>query len=312
MHIAGVSNQRLVQWKSYNTGLAPVGTDHSASSRSSYAGKGVRRSTTVGRRSCCQLIAVVACVGLAGCGGTTHATRPPPTGSVSGSAATAAPAQGQSASRITSTGTVPVAPSRPRSAPSAAAPPHPRPRPDPCPPRSAGALEQTDRIPSATTRCFHAIVRALWRGVRSDSPRAALYAFFPLEAYEQVKATGDPEGDYLDRLIAEYDLDLHAAHALLGSDPNAARLLSTIVPRGYVHWVPPGACYNRLGYYEAPNSRLVYRVGSEVRSFGIASLISWRGTWYVVHLGAVTRSGYGGVVDDPSDGTGTPAPSLTC
>jgi hypothetical protein len=167
-------------------------------------------------------------------------------------------------------------------------------------------------VPSATSPCFHAIVRALWRGVRGDSPRAAKYAFFPLAAYEQVKAIGDAAGDYDYRLIADYDLDLHAAHGLLGPEPGAARLLSAIVPPAYVHWVSPGACFNRLGYYEVPNSRLVYRVGDQVRSFGIASLISWRGTWYVVHLGAVVRSGYGGVVDDPSDGTGTPAPSLTC
>ena len=84
------------------------------------------------------------------------------------------------------------------------------------------------------------------------------------------------------------------------------------MPASYVHWVAPGACYNRLGYYEVPNSRLVYRVGGLVRSLGIASMIAWRGRWYVVHLGAVTRTDDAGVVDDPSDGPGEPAPSLTC
>lgn len=264
------------------------------------------------RRSSCQRIVIVACVGLAGCGGHTRAAQPTGPTRVGGSGESATPAQSRGATVSTGTSTGTVIPSRPSIEPSAAPRRRPPPHPDPCPPRSVGTLAQTDRIPSATTRCFHAIVRALWRGVRSDSPRSALYAFFPLEAYERVKATGDPAGDYRDRLLADYDLDLHAAHTLLGSDPKAARLVRTIVPRGYVHWVPPGACYNRLGYYEVPNSRLVYKVGSDVRSFGIASLISWRGTWYVVHLGAVTRSGYDGIVDDPSDGTGTPAPSLTC
>jgi len=75
---------------------------------------------------------------------------------------------------------------------------------------------------------------------------------------------------------------------------------------------PLTRCYNRIGYYEVPNSRLVYRAGGQVRSLGIASMIAWRGTWYVVHLGAVTRTGEDGVVDDPSDGPGTPEPSLTC
>jgi hypothetical protein len=154
-------------------------------------------------------------------------------------------------------------------------------------------------------------VRALWSGIRADSVRTARYAFFPLAAYEQVKAIADPSGDYAQRLVADYRLDVHAAHGLLGSDAAAARLIGAIVPQGYVHWVGPGACFNRLGYYEVPNSRLAYRVGRQIRSFGIASLISWRGTWYVVHLGAVMRSG-GGEVDDPSEGPGDSAPSLTC
>jgi hypothetical protein len=84
------------------------------------------------------------------------------------------------------------------------------------------------------------------------------------------------------------------------------------VPVPYAHWVPPGVCANRVGYYEVPNARLVYRQGGEERSFGIASMISWRGAWYVVHLGAVVRSGSGGMVDAPATGPGTPAPSSTC
>jgi hypothetical protein len=76
--------------------------------------------------------------------------------------------------------------------------------------------------------------------------------------------------------------------------------------------VAPGTCYNRIGYYEVPNSRVLYRQGGVVRSFGIASMISWRGVWYVVHLGAVVRSGVSGTVDDPATGPGVSAPSSTC
>ena len=137
-------------------------------------------------------------------------------------------------------------------------------------------------------------------------------AFFPLSAYEQVKAIADPRDDYVYRLQVDYGLDIAAAHALLGSSAGSARLVGVVVARDFAHWVPPGACYNRIGYYEVANSRIVYRADGSVQSLGIASLISWRGVWYVIHLGAVSRSGYGGVVDDPSAGTGTPAPSLTC
>lgn len=236
-------------------------------------------------------LAVSACLCLAACGGQSR------------SAAPAASVSRSQASGPTGTARRPALPAATR---------HPAPPPHPCPPRSAGALPQTGRIPAASTPCFHAVLRALWQGVRQDSMHHALYAFFPLQAYEQVKAIADPAGDYSDRLLADYRLDLHAAHELLVPHPEAARLIGAIVPPAYVHWVPPGACYNRIGYYEVPNSRVVYRTDGQVRSFGIASLISWRGVWYVVHLGAVTRSGSGGTVDDASDGAGTPAPSLTC
>jgi hypothetical protein len=56
----------------------------------------------------------------------------------------------------------------------------------------------------------------------------------------------------------------------------------------------------------------VYQLGGVEKSFGIASLISWRGEWYVVHLGAILRSGSGGEVDEPATGAGYSAPSTTC
>jgi hypothetical protein len=153
---------------------------------------------------------------------------------------------------------------------------------------------------------------ALWRGVRTGSPKAAMSAFFPRDAYVQLKQIGDPKGDYTGRLVVDYGLDIAAAHALLGSGAAGARLVGVQVPTSYAHWVDPGACNNDVGYYEVPNARLVYREGDQVSSFGIASMISWRGVWYVVHLGAVLRPGAEGEVDDPSSGTGSSAPSSTC
>jgi hypothetical protein len=109
--------------------------------------------------------------------------------------------------------------------------------------------------------------------------------------------------------LADYQLDLDSAHRLVGP---GARFERVIVPIGFAHWVAPGVCYNRVGYYEVPNARLVYRQGGVERSFGIASMISWRGVWFVVHLGAVVRSGATGVVDDPAVGPGVSVPSSTC
>jgi hypothetical protein len=194
--------------------------------------------------------------------------------------------------------------------PSAVAVAHPHPRHHRAG-RPPGSLPQTHQLPSADTASFDAEMAALWRGIRTGSLKPAMPAFFPERAYVQLKQIGDPRGDWTGRLVAYYGLDIEAAHELLGAGAARARLVGVQVPSEYVHWVDPGACDNGVGYYEVPDSRVVYREDGAVNSFGIASMISWRGVWYVVHLGAVLRSG-GGQVDDPSAGTGTSAPSSTC
>jgi hypothetical protein len=200
-------------------------------------------------------------------------------------------------------------PAPPTSPPSAPPPPTRRRRPhrrvDP------GRLPQTRQLPSASTPVFRAEMRSLFAAISSGAPGRALVAFFPETAYAQVKAIPDPDADYTGRLLEEYRLDITAAHAGLGARARAARLVAVHVPAPYAHWVDPGVCFNHIGYWEVPNARVIYRNGATLASFGIASLISWRGRWYVVHLGAVTRSG-GGIVDAPSAGQGVSAPSSTC
>jgi len=176
----------------------------------------------------------------------------------------------------------------------------------------AGSLPQTAAVPVATSPEFEVEMASLWQGVTTGSLSPALPAFFPQAAYRQLKAVYDPVGDYGGRLVQDYALDLQAAHALLGTEAAEAQLIGVMVPSNYVHWVPPQACENRVGYFEVANSRIVFRAGDQIRSFGIASLISWRGVWYVVHLGAVVRAAAEGTVDDPEAGAGTSWYSPTC
>ena len=155
-------------------------------------------------------------------------------------------------------------------------------------------------------------MRDLWQGIRAGSLAPAIRAFFPEGAYAQLKAIGDPAADWQGRLVFDYGLDVGAAHALLGAHAASARLLRVDVPESYAHWVPVGVCENGVGYYEVPNSRVVYLEDGAVSSFGIASMISWRGAWYVIHLGEVLRPVVTGVVDDPQAGSGISADSGTC
>jgi len=175
-----------------------------------------------------------------------------------------------------------------------------------------GALPQTDAVPSSASPQFQSAMGGLFGAVSLGNPQSAVPAFFPEAAYVQLKSIADAAYDWRNRLLAEYDLDLSAATAELGPDAGSATLVSVQVPMQYAHWVPVGVCENAVGYFEVANSRVVYSIGGVTRSFGIASLISWRGEWYVVHLGAILRPGGGGVVLDPQTGPGTSSPSTTC
>ncbi len=175
-----------------------------------------------------------------------------------------------------------------------------------------GSLPQTGAFPAPTSPQFQTEMTALWQGVVSGSPDTARPAFFPEGAYLQLKTIGDPASDFTSRLFADFSADLDAAHAALGPDAGSASLVAVNVPEQYGHWIPPGVCDNRVGYYEVANARVVYQEDGQVHSFGIASLISWRGEWYVVHLGAILRSTSQGIVEDPEVGPGSSPDSTTC
>lgn len=175
-----------------------------------------------------------------------------------------------------------------------------------------GSLPQTEAVPSAATHHFGALMAALWQGIVAGADGPALPAFFPKGAYEQLKAIDGAGSDWTNRLIHDYRLDIEAAHGLLGGRASEAQLLGVQVQASYGHWVPPGVCDNGIGYYEMPNARVIYSIGGRVGSFGIASMISWRGVWYVVHLGAILRESDTGMVDEPSAGRGSSLYSGTC
>jgi len=130
-------------------------------------------------------------------------------------------------------------------------------------------------------------VAALWSAIVADDPQQALPFFFPVGAYQQVKDIPDPASDWKRRLVAAYSHDIHALHARLGSDAPRATLTGLEVPEARGRWVDPGEEYNKIGYYRVFGSRLRYSIDGESRSFEVKSLISWRGEWYVVHLGAI-------------------------
>jgi hypothetical protein len=247
------------------------------------------------------VLAVVLALLLAGCGGS----------STGPSAPSSAPATKASTSHARSPAP-PIAPTVPitSAAPKATASPSPAARPAALPVApGAGALPQTSAFPSTRSVAFSHAMADLWLAVSAGNARLALPAFFPEAAYKQVKAIPYPSADWLDRLWYDFALDVRAAHGLVAP---GARLVRVIVPTEEAAWVYSGACYNSVGYWHVGGARVVYLEHGQDRSFGIASLISWRGVWYVIHFGEVLRPVVTGVVDQPAVGPGIPGPPGGC
>ncbi len=147
-------------------------------------------------------------------------------------------------------------------------------------------LPQTNDRPKASGAAFDARAAALFAAIVSDNPDDAMPFFFPVHAYEQVKAITNPAGDWRRRLVAAYARDIHKLHAKLGAEPEKATLTRIEVPEDRARWVEPNEEGNKLGYYRVYGARILYEVDGKPRSFEVTSLISWRGEWYVVHLSA--------------------------
>ena len=175
-----------------------------------------------------------------------------------------------------------------------------------------GNLPQT-RVEPSFGATLSTQMKKLWRAIESDSPSLGSTIFFPRGAYVRMKTgtIASPASDYRDRLVAFFNLDLAAYRRRVNAD-GPVTLVRVLAYASYARWIAPGACENRIGYWHVPGVRLVFRHAGSVQSVAVASLISWRGVWYVVHLGPNPRPVDVGTVDDFANGPGVPGPSGGC
>jgi hypothetical protein len=150
-----------------------------------------------------------------------------------------------------------------------------------------GTLPQTTDEPVASGAAFDAGTRGLWDAIVHDDPELAKPFFFPKSAYVQVKAIADPATDYEQRLVANFAQDIHTLHTQLGSAASTAQFNGIQVPENQAVLVQPGEESNKLPYWRVYGSTLQYTIDGGARTFPVTSLISWRGEWYVVHLGEI-------------------------
>ncbi len=149
-----------------------------------------------------------------------------------------------------------------------------------------GTLPQTSTLPNSSDPAFQARMVALWNAIVDGNPQEGASAFFPLSAYIQVKGISDPVHDYQTRLIPNFDQDIESLHSAVASAGAGASFVSVNVPAA-AQWIVPGVEYNKGSYWRVYGTTVTYLAGGQRRTFEIHSLISWRGEWYVVHLGVI-------------------------
>ena len=149
-----------------------------------------------------------------------------------------------------------------------------------------GTLPQTSALPSTGDPSFLSRIQALWSAIVDGNPSEGQVAFFPLAAYVQVKGISDPVHDYQTRLIVDYGHDIQTLHTAVSSAGASPSFVSVVVPAA-AQWIRPGVEYNKGSYWRVYGTTVTYLAGGQRRTFEIHSLISWRGEWYVVHLGVI-------------------------
>jgi hypothetical protein len=146
-------------------------------------------------------------------------------------------------------------------------------------------LPQTEDRPSVESPAFRRRMQLLWDAIIANDSKIAERAFFPVEAYEQVKDIKNPAADWRSRLLRHFARDVRDYHERLGADPKACRFEGVEIDEGRVQWMKPGREGNRVGYFRITRSRIRYTdPKGRPRTLELTSLISWRGEWFVVHL----------------------------
>jgi hypothetical protein len=125
----------------------------------------------------------------------------------------------------------------------------------------------------------------LVQAIEEDRPELADPAFFPVLAYEQVKAIAAPARDHKFRLLAAFHRNVHEYHRKVQQLPRPLKLVTIEPPVQKAQWMKPGSEGNKLGYYRLLRSHLqMVDAAGTAHRLPITSMISWRGEWYVVHL----------------------------
>lgn len=149
------------------------------------------------------------------------------------------------------------------------------------PPVLAARSAEDEPPPRPSSEGVQEPARLLFRAIVEDQPALADAFFFPRDAFVLVKAMARPER-YWERLHARFVADIHALHQRTPDLARASFVRLELTARG--GYVRPFEEGNKLSYWAARHAWLHYRVGDQPRKLEVRVLITWRDTWYVIHL----------------------------
>jgi hypothetical protein len=177
-------------------------------------------------------------------------------------------------------------------------------------PTQLASLPQTLTEPSLGAP-LTTLADSLFADIATNNVAGAERLFLPLPIFLRIKQEPNPSGDWRARLLRWFTNDLVVYHHFLFAQ-GTPRLLRVTTSSRDASVIQPGWCYNKAPYWHLRGVRFVFESGGVIHSVAICSLVSWRGQWYVVHLGPDTRSSDAGALYAPASGAGTPGPPGSC
>lgn len=151
----------------------------------------------------------------------------------------------------------------------------------PAPPASA-AVDWKNEAPALhTSAALEPRGRALLDAIVHDDVSKAQAFFFPQEPFTPLKDIQDPDR-YWKHLYRAYEQDIHKLHRRHRDWSGVT--FESIEPGTPPVWVPPGDEANKIGYFRSWGTKLRYRLGDELYTVKIHTIISWQGQWHVTHL----------------------------
>ena len=122
-------------------------------------------------------------------------------------------------------------------------------------------------------------------GLRDYNNARADKAFLPMRYYVVLKAGGGNEADWNNRLLTHYHQQLAELRARFRTVLPGATYRGYAIKSTTAHTVAVGAEMNKAPYWQVYQTTMAFRdKNNQPHNFIINTMISFRGSWWIVHV----------------------------